>query len=76
MTVARVRSAWFWMAMTKRDRGVHPDLLRRHFGDAGTGADIPDRLRRELEREERRKAAAELAKMRRALPKKPPKPAT
>lgn len=56
-----------------RDRGVHPGLLRRHFGDSGTGAELPYRLRQDLKLEEQRKAAAELAKMRRELPKKPPK---
>jgi len=56
-----------------RDRGVHPDLMRRHFGDAGTGATLPAWKRRELELDAKREAAAKLAKLQRALPKKPPR---
>jgi hypothetical protein len=56
--------------MTTRDKGVHPDLLRRHFGEQG--ADLTPLQKRLIAERERRKAAGKLAKMRRELPKKPP----
>ena len=56
--------------MSTRDRGVHPDLLRRHFGEPGAALN-PEQKRRIAERE-KLEAAAKLARMRRGLPKRPP----
>lgn len=58
-----------------RDRGVHGNLLQRKFGSEGTGSDLT-RHQRAAERQEalrkQRADVAELERLRRTKPLKPP----